>query len=203
MADLAGEIIRRLRLSERPLVANVSNRHLHLTAEAVAGLFGSGATLTKARALIPPGQFATAETVTLVGPKGQIAGVRIVGPTRPYNQAEVSRTDAFALGLNPPVRESGDLKGSAPIKIVGPKGTLDLAEGCILALRHIHLHPKEAESLGLKDKSFVRVACEGERAVIFERVLCRVREDMRLECHVDTDEANAAGLKNGTQVRIV
>lgn len=196
------EVVARLSRAARPVIGNVSNRHLHLTRAAVETLFGPGRRLEKLRDLIQPGQFAAKETVTIVGPKGQIANVRIVGPARAYTQVEIARTDAVQIGVNPPVRESGDLKGSAPVTILGPKGRLDLPQGCIIAWRHLHFHPREAAEMGITDKQLVRVAVEGERATVFERVLCRVREDMALECHLDTDEANAAGMGNGTTVHL-
>jgi len=200
---LAGVIMMRLKRSKEPIVANVSNRHLHLSRKDLETLFGPGYQLSNIKNLVQPGQYACKETVQIVGPKGKLETVRVIGPVRKQTQVEISKTDSFVLGLNPPVRDSGDLAGSSPIKIIGPKGTVELKEGCIIAKRHIHFTPKDAERFGVKDKEMLRVRVEGERGLIFENVLCRVREDMALECHIDTDEANAAGLKNGDLVRIV
>lgn len=167
-------------------------------------LFGPGSELTFVKALTQPGQFSAEEKVTLVGPKREIKNVRVLGPLRSQTQVEISRTDAFTLGIEPPVRDSGDLANSAPLKIVGPKGEVELKEGAIIAKRHIHMTPADAERLGLKDKQLVSVRVkEGERALTFDEVLVRVSEKFALDFHVDTDEANAAGLKNGQLVEII
>jgi len=167
-------------------------------------LFGPGSELTFVKALTQPGQFSAEEQVTLVGPKREIKKVRVLGPLRPRTQIEISRTDAFTLGLKPPVRDSGDVAQSAPITIVGPKGKIDLPEGAIIAKRHIHMTPKDAQELGLKEKDIVSVrVAEGDRSLIFDQVLVRVNENFALDFHVDTDEANAAGIKNGQLVEIL
>lgn len=151
-----------------------------------------------------PGQFAADEKVIIVGPKGAIEGVRVLGPVRKETQIELSRTDAFKLGVNPPVRDSGDIENSPGIVIVGPKGVVVKNKGVILAKRHIHMHPKDAEHYGVKDKDLVKVLCEKEgRRLIFDDVLIRVSEKFALEFHVDTDEANAALLNNGDLVWII
>ncbi len=181
----------------------VSNRHLHLSQTDLETLFGPGAQLTVFRDLKQPGQYAAEEVVNLVGPKGTIKNVRVLGPVRKQTQVEVSKTDSFVLGIKPPVRDSGDLKGSAPIILEGPKGRVELTEGVILAVRHVHLHTSEAAIIGAKDKELLQVRVGGERALVFERVLARVHEQFALEFHVDTDEANAAGLKNGDEVELV
>ncbi len=181
----------------------VSNRHLHLSQTDLETLFGTGAQLTVFRDLKQPGQYAAQETVNLVGPKGTIKNVRVLGPVRKQTQIEVSKTDSFVLGIKPPVRDSGDLKGSAPIVLEGPKGRVELNEGVVLAVRHVHLHPSEAAVIGAKDKELLSVRVGGERALVFERVLARVNDQFALEFHVDTDEANAAGLKNGDEVELV
>lgn len=189
---------------EPGIVVGVSNRHVHLSKEDLEVLFGKGYQLTPVKDLRQPGQFAAKETVTIVGPKGAIENVRVLGPIRKETQVEISRTDAFKLGLNPPVRDSGDLDGTPGIVIVGPAGVVVKNRGVILAKRHIHMHPKDAQHYGVKDKDIVKVIVEkGERRLIFDDVLVRVREDFALEFHVDTDEANAAMLNNGDLVYIV
>ncbi len=189
---------------EPGIVVGVSNRHVHLSKEDLEVLFGKGYQLTPVKDLRQPGQFAAKETVTIVGPKGAIENVRVLGPIRKETQVEISRTDAFKLGLNPPVRDSGDLDGTPGIVIVGPAGVVVKNKGVILAKRHIHMHPKDAQHYGVKDKDIVKVIVEkGERRLIFDDVLVRVREDFALEFHVDTDEANAAMLNNGDLVYIV
>lgn len=180
----------------------VSNRHLHLSKKDLEALFGPGYELKIMKDLRQPGQYAAEETVTLVGPKGEIDKVRVLGPVRPATQVEVSQTDAVKLGIKAPVRESGDLKGSPALKIRGPQGEVEVAETAILAWRHIHMHTSEAEQLGLKDRDMVSVHIPGDRAVTLHNVIVRVRPDFALEFHVDTDEANACGLKNGDLVEI-
>ncbi|MBQ8305697.1 MAG: phosphate propanoyltransferase [Blautia sp.] len=181
----------------------VSARHIHLTQEHVEALFGKGYHLTKKKDLMG-GQFASNEMVTIVGLKLRaIENVRILGPVRKASQVEVSATDAIKLGMNVPVRESGDIKGSAPIALVGPKGALYLKEGCIVAARHIHMSPKDAEAAGVKDGDIVSVRADNERGTIFNQVKIRVDESFTLEMHIDTDEANAAKISTGTTVTII
>ncbi|HHV43049.1 MAG TPA: phosphate propanoyltransferase [Firmicutes bacterium] len=175
----------------------VSNRHIHLSKEDLATLFGEGHELTKIKDLSQPGQFATDEKVIIVGPKGAITGVRVLGPVRKATQVEISRTDSFALGVRPPIRDSGDLEGSPGIVVVGPKGSVQLTKGVIIAKRHIHMTPEDAANFGVVDKQIVSVKIPGERALIFDEVLIRVRDDFYLELHLDTDEANAAAVGNG------
>lgn len=181
----------------------VSNRHLHLSQADLETLFGSDAQLTVFRDLKQPGQYAAEEVVNLVGPKGTIKNVRVLGPVRKQTQVEVSKTDSFLLGIKPPLRDSGDLMGSAPIVLEGPKGRVELSEGVIFAVRHVHLHTSEAALIGVKDKELLLARVGGERSLVFERVLARVHDQFALEFHVDTDEANAAGLKNGDEVVLV
>lgn len=181
----------------------VSNRHIHLSQEHVEALFGAGYQLRKLKELKQYGQYAAEETVTLVGTKGKISNVRILGPVRKNTQVEISRTDSYLLGVDPPIRDSGDTKGSSSITIVGPKGEVTLDEGCILAIRHIHFSLEDAKRFGVADKQLVSVSVEGARSLILENVLCRVNKDFRLEFHIDTDEANAAGLKNGQEVEVI
>jgi len=190
-------------MSENVVPVGVSNRHLHVTHDDLEALFGKGYQLTVKKDLSQKGQFAAEETVTLVGPKAAMANVRILGPCRKRTQVEVSRTDCFQLGLNPPVKDSGDLDGSESIKIVGPKGEVAIPAGVILAKRHIHMTPEEAEKLGVRDRDIVMVKAAGERALVFDEVLVRVHPTFTWEMHIDTDEANAASLKNGSLVTIV
>ncbi|MFC5532537.1 phosphate propanoyltransferase [Cohnella yongneupensis] len=175
----------------------VSARHIHLSSEHVKQLFGDGAELTVFKPLSQPDQYAANETVAVHGPKGSFAKVRILGPVRKESQLEVSRTDAFALGVNPPVRESGKIEGTPGIRIVGPAGEVTLDKGVIVAARHIHFHTLDAERWGIKDKQILRVRVGGDRGVVFEQVLARVSEQFALDMHIDTDEGNAAGLATG------
>jgi len=187
-------------LGEVPV--GVSNRHVHLSKEHLAILFGEGAELTPKKMLSQTGQFAAEETVTIEGPKRSIANVRILGPVRGQTQVEISRTDAFALGIDAPVRDSGSLEGTPGIKIIGPKGSITIDEGVIIAQRHIHMDEAAAERFGVKDKDIVSVVVDGPRALVFRNVLVRVRSDFVLDMHIDTDEANAAGLANGDIVKV-
>lgn len=179
---------------EEKIPIGVSARHVHLTREHVEVLFGKGYRLNKKKELMG-GQFAAMECVTLVGCKLRaIENVRILGPERKRSQVEVAKTDAIRLGINPPVRESGDLDGSAPIALVGPKGVLYLQEGCIVAKRHIHMSPSDAARFGVKNGDVVKVGFENDRGGTFDEVLIRVDESFTLEMHIDTDEANGLGV---------
>lgn len=181
----------------------ISARHIHLTQEAVEILFGKGYQLTKKKDLMG-GQFASNELVTIVGLKLRaIENVRVLGPARKANQVEISATDAIKLGIKAPVRESGNIKGSAPIAVVGPKGVLYLEEGCIVAKRHIHMSPEDAAQSDCKDGDTVSVKVDNERGTVFNHVQIRVDKSFTLEMHIDTDEANAAGIKPGQNVSIV
>ncbi|AZN40929.1 phosphate propanoyltransferase [Paenibacillus albus] len=181
----------------------VSARHIHLTQEHVETLFGQGAELTVFKDLSQPGQYAANEQVEVIGPKGSFAKVRILGPVRPRTQLEVSRTDAFQLGINPPVRESGNIAGSAGITIKGPAGEVTIEEGVIVAARHIHFHTSDAERWGITDKQRLTVRLQGERGLVLENVVARVSPDFALDMHIDTDEANASGAKTGDQAEII
>lgn len=181
----------------------VSNRHIHLSQEHLELLFGSGYELTVRNPLSQTGQYAAEETLTIEGPKSSIKNVRILGPVRKETQVEISRTDAFTLGLKPPVRDSGHLQDSPGLKLIGPKATLELDKGVIIAQRHIHMNEADAEAFGVKDKDIVSVRVGGERGLIFDNVLVRVRSDFVLEMHIDTDEANAAMLGNGQMVEVL
>jgi len=176
----------------------VSARHVHLTQATIDRLFGANHTLRVHSPLSQPSQYAAQETVELVGPKGRLHGVRVIGPARSENQVELARTDEIALGLDAPLRVSGDLAGSPGLRMVGPRGEIELTEGAILARRHIHMTPADAACLGLRDGEVVEVGIEHSgRALIFGDVVVRVAPDYRMELHLDTDEANAAGLHGG------
>lgn len=190
-------------MAEKKIPVGISNRHLHLSQQDLETLFGKGYELTKKKDLVQPGQFACEETVKLVGPKREIDGLRIIGPVRPQTQVELALTDCIALGIKAPVRESGNIAGSAGAVIVGPQGQIELKEGVIVAARHIHMKPYEAEEFGVADGDIVKVKVEGERALIFDNVILRVGDKHKLDFHIDTDEANAAGLKNGDTVEII
>jgi len=181
----------------------VSARHVHLTQEHVETLFGKGYQLTKKKDLMG-GQFASNEQVTIVGLKLRaIENVRILGPVRSATQVEISATDARTLGIKAPVRESGKIEGSAAVAIVGPKGAIYLNEGCIVAMRHIHMSPRDAEAAGVKNGDIVSVKADNDRGTVFNHVLIRVNPTFTLEMHIDTDEANAAGIKQGDTVSII
>ena len=181
----------------------VSNRHIHLTQADVETLFGPGYQLTKKKELMG-GQFASNEQCTIVGLKLRaIENVRILGPVRSKSQIEISQTDARSLGVKAPIRQSGDIKGSAPIAVVGPKGAIYLDEGCIVAARHIHMSPSDAKAAGLKDGDFVSVKADNERGALMDNVKIRVDESFTLEMHIDTDEANACGIKQDDLVEII
>lgn len=181
----------------------VSARHIHLTQEDVETLFGKGYQLTKKKDLMG-GQFAANEQCTLVGLKLRaIENVRILGPVRSRSQVEISATDARTLGVNAPLRQSGDIAGSAAIALAGPKGVVYLKEGCIIAARHIHMTPTEAAAASLKDGDFVSVQMGDERGAVLDHVKIRVDESFSLEMHIDTDEANACQVKQGDMAKII
>jgi putative phosphotransacetylase len=185
------------------VVVNVSARHIHLSPEHVEALFGPGYQLTKLKDLMQPGQFAAQETVAVVGPKGSFPRVRVLGPSRGETQLEVSMTDARALGLDVPVRLSGDIAGTPGIWVEGPKGRIYIPRGVIVAARHIHLGPADAARFGVRHGQKVRVRTTGLRPLTFDDVIIRVSDRFVPEMHVDTDEANAAGLKDGDLVEIL
>ena len=182
----------------------VSNRHIHLTKEHVEVLFGKGYELTKLKDLSQPGQYACKETLTIVGPSLRpIEKVRVLGPVRRASQVEISKTDSYALKVKAPVRESGNVAGSAGVTIIGPCGVVTLSEGCIIANRHIHMAPEDGQRFGVSDGDTVTVDAVGERRTRFYDVQVRVSDAFRLEMHLDTDDANAVGLGNGSTVTIV
>lgn len=188
--------------SDNKIPVGISNKHIHLSKDDVETLFGKGYELTPMKELSQPGQYACKETLTLVGPSMRaIEGVRVLGPVRKTSQVEISMTDSYVLKVKPPVRESGKTEGSAPITIVGPKGIVSLKEGCIIANRHIHMSPSDAARFGVKDGEYIDVdAFEGTRKTRWFDVQIRVNDAFRLEMHVDTDDANAVGFKNGSTV---
>ncbi len=182
----------------------ISNRHIHLSVADLEKLFGKGYELTPMKDLSQPGQYACKECLTLVGPSLRpIENVRVLGPVRSKSQVEISLTDSYALKVKPPVRESGNVAGSAPIRIIGPKGVVELEEGCIIANRHIHMSPSDAAVYGVADGDLVTVDVNGAKRTRWYDVQIRVSEAFRLEMHVDTDDANAAGIRNGSKVKIV
>lgn len=188
---------------QRRLPVAVSARHVHLSPEDVRALFGPGHELKVQKWLSQPNQFAAAETVSLIGPRGAIAKVRVLGPARGATQVEVSATDARVLGFTVPVRLSGDHTGTPGITLEGPRGRVTIPRGVIIAARHIHMHPDEAAAFGVQDKQLVRVRCPGPRQLIFDQVVVRVSPGFLLEMHIDTDEGNAAGLRDGDLVDLI
>lgn len=180
---------------EKKILVEVSARHVHVTQAALETLFGPGYKLTVKKPLSQPGQYAAEEKVTIVGPKKELAGVSILGPVRKDTQVELSLTDARSIGIVAPVRESGDIKASAPCRIVGPQGEITITEGVIIAKRHVHLTPADATAWGLHDKDLISVRVDTDgRSLIFGDVVCRVRADFATAMHIDTDEGNAAGV---------
>ena len=178
----------------KTFLIETSARHVHLSAADLEALFGAGHALTPKKDLSQPGQYACEERVTVVGPKRELANVSILGPTRPESQVEISQTDARSIGVDAPVRESGDLNGSAPIKLIGPAGTVDLPQGCIVAQRHIHLTPESAAELGVANSEIVNVGVDTDgRKLVFGDVVVRVSDKYAPAMHIDTDESNAAG----------
>jgi putative phosphotransacetylase len=174
-------------------IVETSARHVHLTQEHLEILFGTGYELTKKKSLSQPGQYACEERVTVVGSKGEFKGISILGPVRKATQIELSATDARSIGISAPLRESGDVAGSGACKIIGPVGEIEITEGVIVAKRHIHATPAEAEKLGVKDGEVVSVKIDTDgRSLIFEDVVVRVNENYALAMHIDTDESNAA-----------
>ncbi len=187
------------------VTCNVSNRHIHLRQEDLEILFGAGAALTPRNELMQPFQFAAKETVSLIAGRGRtIEQVRILGPLRKYTQVEISRTDGYFLGVRPPVRQSGDIKGSAGATLVGPKGTLVLKEGLIIADRHIHTPPEVAERFGLANNQMIKVRVDHtDKPTLLEQVRIRVSDEFLFEMHIDNDDANATGVMSGDRVELI
>jgi putative phosphotransacetylase len=190
-------------MEKKMLPVGLSNRHIHVSQADLDVLFGKGYELKKFKDLSQPGQYAAEEKVDIVGTKGTLKGVRILGPVRKETQIEISLADGFVLGVNPPVRDSGDLIDSPGAKVVGPMGEVVIEKGVIAASRHIHMHTSDAENFGVVDKEVVSVKVEGKRGLVFDNVLVRVNKEYALEMHVDVEEGNAAGLKNGTMVELI
>lgn len=185
------------------IIIETSGRHAHFTQNDLEKLFGEGYQLKKEKDLSQPGQFAAVETVTIVGPKRSLENVRVMGPCRNFTQIEVSKSDCFFLGAKAPVRLSGKVIRSGAIKVVGPRGELELTEGLIVAKRHIHLDPESAHKLKVVNAQTVKVKVEGPRALIFDEVEIRVNESFSPAIHLDTDEANSAGVESGATGEII
>ena len=192
-------------LSYKPnLVVNVSARHMHICQADLETLFGSGAELTVFRWLYQPGEFAAEQTVTILGPRRRmIEKVRILGPVRNHTQIELSRTDAIAMGIDAPVRPSGQIEGTPGCIAIGPAGVLEKHKGVIRAARHVHMSPADAAFYGFRDQQYVRLRVEGGCTVTLEQVLCRVDPKVLLEVHLDTDEGNACDITNAQKVELL
>lgn len=196
------EVVKRIK-SQMLIEVEASGRHIHLSDEHLQILFGSGYTLTKVKDLSQPGQYACKERVTITGPKGSIKNVIVLGPTRKETQIEVSLTDALSLGIKIPVRESGHIENTPGLTISTERGSITLNKGLIVAKRHIHITPEDAEKFGVKDKENVKVEVLGERPLIFEDTVIRVNPNFRTYMHIDYDEANACGFAKGTMCKII
>jgi len=196
-------VLKELGENENSVPVGISVRHIHLTREHVDRLFGRNYQLTPKKPLSQPGQFACEETLELIGPKGTIRKVRILGPERKASQVEVSCTDARSLGINVPVRASGDVKGTPGITLRGPNGDLTLEEGVIIADRHIHMTPADAQRFGVADGDRVSVQISGQKPGIMDGVIIRVSDKYRLDFHVDTDDGNAFMLEQGQKVTVL
>src|SRR5712691_6250112 len=194
-----GKPLPRLASAPNPLVVNVSARHCHLTQEAVEALFGKGHELTVHKWLYQEGQFAAQETVTLIGPRSRvISNLRILGPCRTLNQVELAYTDGIALGFDLPLRLSGNIKGTIGAMLMGPEGFLEMPKGVIRALRHVHMHPDDAEFYGVKNAENMGLKIGGPCGLSLEKLLVRVDKSFKLEVHIDTDEGNACNLQPET-----
>lgn len=198
MAHLNPEAVK----TEDVIPVGISNRHIHLSQAAVDKLFGCGYQLTKLKDLSQPGQYACKECVTICGPKGVIEKVRILGPVRTETQVEILQSDTFKLGVKGFLRLSGDLADTPGITIIGPNGSFEIPFGVIVAKRHIHMLPSDATRFGVDDGAVVSIEFEGERGGILNNVVIRVTANSGLECHIDTEEANALGVKPGTTIKI-
>ncbi|MBM7712325.1 phosphate propanoyltransferase [Enterococcus xiangfangensis] len=187
---------------DNTIPVGISNRHIHLSQSAVDKLFGSNYQLTKLKDLSQPGQYACKECLMICGPKGVIEKVRILGPVRPETQVEILQSDTFKLGIKGALRLSGDLAGTPGITLVGPNGSFEVIQGAIVAKRHIHMLPEEAVRFGVTDGESVTIEFAGERGGSLANVIVRAKENSGLECHIDTEEANALGVKSGTKIKI-
>jgi acetate kinase len=195
-------VTRVIKSHDKLIPVGVSAHHVHLSKEHVAALFGPGHELTFHAPLYQTGQFSCKEQVDLIGPKGRVDRVRVLGPARNETQVEISRTEEFKLGIDAPIRQSGDLEGTPGLTLTGPAGKIALARGVICAQRHIHIGTQDALELGVRDKDVVMIEVEGERSLIFGDVVVRVNPDFNLEFHIDTDEANAAEVGSGMKARL-
>lgn len=194
-----GRPLPRVASSPNPLVVNISARHCHLTQEAVEALFGKGHQLQVHKWLYQDGQFAAKETLTLIGPRSRvISNLRILGPCRTLNQVELSYTDGIALGFDLPLRISGDIKGTLGCMLMGPAGFFEMEQGVIRAMRHVHMHPTDADFYGVKPGDMMKLRIGGECGITLDRMLCRVDKSFKLEVHIDTDEGNACNLQPDT-----
>jgi len=185
------------------VTVGVSNKHAHLTRGQIEALFGKEYQLTFLRNIKQPDEFVTNETISIEGPKGRLEHIRIMGPEREKGQVELSMTNAIAIGIEPAIRISHQVKNTPPLKLIGPMGTCNLEEGAIIPVRHLHMTPEEAVDLSLSEGQYVKVESEGVRGMIFKNVVVRIDPLFSLEFHIDTDEANAAGLKTGDQVVLI
>ncbi|MFN3409798.1 MAG: phosphate propanoyltransferase [Limisphaerales bacterium] len=199
-----GKPLPRIAQAPSPLVVNVSARHCHLTPEAVEILFGKGHKLSVHKWLYMDGQFAAKETVTLIGPRSRvISNLRILGPCRNLNQVELAYTDAIALGFDIPLRMSGDIQGTPGCMLMGPAGFFEMEQGVIRAMRHVHMHPKDAEFYGVKQGDHMKLKIGGPCALTLDKMVCRVDPGFKLEVHIDTDEGNACNLQPETPCELV
>ena len=190
-------------VKKKKIPVGVSNRHLHLSSEDKEILFGADYKLKKIKDLKQPGQYACNELVTLKGPKGEIEKVRVLGPERIQTQVELSKSDCVKIGVDAPIRESGDLRESAPIQIIGPCGSLEVPEGAIIAQRHIHMSANDADFFGVQNGDIVSVRISSPRGGIYDGVLVRSGDNHLLEFHLDVDEANAMGIQNNDEIELI
>lgn len=202
LEELIDEVIKRVR-KEAFIEVEASGRHVHVNKETLEALFGEGYNLTKTKDLSQPGQFACKERVTIVGPKGSISNVVILGPERKHTQVEISQTDALILGIKAPVRESGNIEETPPIIIISENSAVKIKQGVIVAKRHVHITPEDAEKFGVRDKEKVKVQIFGDRPLIFADVVIRVSPNFQTYMHIDYDEANACGFSKGTLGKII
>lgn len=189
--------------AQQGVPVGISNRHIHLSQKDVDALFGSGYQLTPMKDLAQPGQYACKETVTICGPKGAIEKVRVLGPVRSNTQIEILAGDGYKLGVKAPAKLSGDLEGTPGLTVVGPKGSIQTLNGLIVAQRHIHMAPQDALQYGVKDGDIVKIEVSGPRGGIYNNVAIRVTASSALECHIDTEEANAMNVGSATTVSII
>jgi propanediol utilization protein len=195
--------VKKVMLEESLIEVEASGRHIHLSREAIDYLFGIDYQLTPAKELSQPGQFACKERLAIKGPKGKIENVVILGPERKESQVEVSLTDAVALGINAPVRESGDIEGTPAVTLIQGARELELDKGLIAAKRHIHVHPDDAEKMNLENREIVQVKVLGKRQLVFDDVVVRISQRFRTYMHIDFDEANACGFEKGTLGKVI